>query len=161
LTRLQATLAERGDAMFLCTQNVDNLHEKSGARHVHHMHGEVFATRCLACGERFEDADPLSIERPCPFCRAQGGLRPDVVWFGETPHGLELCYAELAVADLFVAIGTSGQVWPAAGFVRQAKAAGAKTMEFNLEPTGAAFDAHRLGPASETVPGWTASFGAI
>lgn len=154
LARLEAGLEARGDHLFLCTQNVDNLHEKAGSRRVHHMHGEVFVTRCLACERRFEDADPLSLERTCPECATTGKLRPDVVWFGETPIGLDRCFEELAAADLFVAMGTSGSVWPAAGFVREAKAAGAATLEINLEPTAGVFDLRRLGTASEVVPAW-------
>lgn len=154
LVKLESGFLTRGDRFFLCTQNVDNLHEKAGSQRVHHMHGEVFVSRCIACDKSFPDDAPLDRSRACPLCDHVGQLRPQVVWFGETPIGLDLCGDQLVSADLFVAIGTSGTVWPAAGFAAKARRAGARTLEFNLEPSSMNFDERHLGPASETVPAW-------
>jgi NAD-dependent deacetylase len=154
LARLEAGLAARGGELFLCTQNIDDLHEQAGSRRVHHMHGELLAARCGGCGWRGAWREDLSVELACPGCARAGGLRPDVVWFGEMPYGMEAIEAALAAADRFVAIGTSGAVYPAAGFVREARAAGIPTTEVNLEPSDGAdlFDERIYGPATETVP---------
>jgi NAD-dependent deacetylase len=154
LAALEAGLAERSGGMFLCTQNIDDLHERGGSRDVHHMHGELLKARCLHCGAVVPWREDLSIGTACPTCGRPGGMRPDVVWFGEMPKGLDRIAAALADADLFVAIGTSGAVYPAAGYVAEARALGIPTMELNLEPSDNArtFDDARYGPASETVP---------
>ncbi len=156
LARLEAGLAARGGEVFICTQNIDDLHEQAGSRAVHHMHGELLVARCGRCGRREVCRGDLSAETVCGGCREAGGMRPDVVWFGEMPLGMDAIEAALARADRFVAIGTSGAVYPAAGFVQEARAAGIPTVEINLEPSeGAAlFDAHIYGPATETVPAW-------
>jgi NAD-dependent deacetylase len=153
LARLEASARHE---FLLVTQNVDDLHERGGSSSVLHMHGELWKTRCLACGELFADRDDLAVERACPSCGKTGRLRPHVVWFGETPHELDRIYDELAAADLFVSIGTSGNVYPAADFVRAARAAGARTLELNLEPSEGAslFHDARYGPASQLVPAW-------
>jgi NAD-dependent deacetylase len=154
LARLEAGLAARGGGLFLCTQNIDDLHEQAGSVSVHHMHGELLKARCAACGTVVPCRDDLSVERRCGACGRQGTLRPDVVWFGEMPVGLDVIEAALAGADLFVAIGTSGAVYPAAGYVGLARDLGLRTVELNLEPsdTAALFEERRLGPATETVP---------
>ncbi|MEH3144919.1 MAG: NAD-dependent deacylase [Methylobacterium frigidaeris] len=154
LARLQDGLAASGGDLFLCTQNVDDLHERGGAGAVVHMHGELTRVRCLACGGSRPWAGDLGTGTPCPACGERGGMRPDVVWFGEMPLHLEAIDAALAGADLFVAVGTSGAVYPAAGFVARAREAGIPTHEINLAPSDTAglFDTASYGPASRAVP---------
>ena len=154
LERAWATAA-RGD-FLLVTQNIDDLHGKAGSTALVHMHGELLKTRCTHCGHLFADAQDMATDRACPACGQVGGLRPHVVWFGEIPLELEQIYAALEQVDLFVAIGTSGTVYPAAGFVQEAKAAGAWTVELTLEPgeVSALFDERVYGPATETIPDW-------
>lgn len=156
LARLQAGMRARGGEAFLCTQNVDDLLEKAGAAEVVHMHGELTRNRCNACGAVTEGDGDLSREVFCQTCGQAGTLRPDVVWFGETPLHLDRIAEALDAADLFVAIGTSGSVYPAAGFVEEARALGVRTCEINLEPSANAwvFDERRYGPASVVVPAW-------
>ena len=141
--------------LLIVTQNVDDLHERAGARRVLHMHGEHLNAWCTACGERSSWREPLIERPPCPLCEVRA-LRPDVVWFGEMPYRMDEIYAALRQADLFVSIGTSGAVYPAAGFVRDARELGAATLELNLERSqgSAWFEESRLGPASELVPAW-------
>lgn len=154
LAVLASALAARGDALFLCTQNIDDLHERAGSPQIHHMHGELLRSRCTRCGARLPCREDLSVAQACPSCGRAGGLRPDVVWFGEMPLGLDAIEAALDRTDLFLAIGTSGAVYPAAGFIEIAAAAGAETVELNLEPSDTArrFDRAIYGPATETVP---------
>jgi NAD-dependent deacetylase len=143
--------------LLIVTQNVDDLHERAGARRVLHMHGEHLKAWCTWCDARTRWSGPL-IDRPaCPACGARS-LRPDVVWFGEMPYEMERIYAAMREADLFVSIGTSGAVYPAAGFVRDARQCGARTLELNLEPSQGSvwFHESRLGPATEIVPQWVA-----
>lgn len=141
--------------VLVVTQNIDDLHERAGTRHLIHMHGELMRALCLACGDSIpweEDLDEASV---CPNCDTQGRLRPDVVWFGEVPYRMDEIYFALERCGLFVAIGTSGQVYPAAGFVQAVRAMGdAPTVEINLEPSGTSplFDEQRCGPAGELVP---------
>ena len=154
LARLDREWEGRGD-LLIVTQNVDDLHERAGATRVLHMHGELLSALCGACGAREPFAGTM-LERPaCKACGAPA-LRPDVVWFGEMPYEMERIYAALSAADLFVSIGTSGAVYPAAGFVQEAAAHGARTLELNLEPSEGShfFDEHRHGPAGELVPRW-------
>jgi NAD-dependent deacetylase len=142
--------------LTIVTQNVDDLHERGGAKRLIHMHGTHLTAWCLACDERPEWRGNL-ISRPvCPVCDRAGTLRPDIVWFGEMPYRMDEIDAALARADLFVSIGTSGAVYPAGGFVRRARAAGIATLELNLEPsTGSGyFDEARYGPATQVVPQW-------
>lgn len=156
LARLDAACDAAGGALTLVTQNIDDLHERGGARRVIHMHGELLKTRCDACDAlRSQDGD-LSTGEVCQDCGRAGTLRPHVVWFGETPLFMEEIGAALRTADLFVAIGTSGSVYPAAGFVAAACFYGARTCEINLEPSdnAAVFDERIYGPASEVVPAW-------
>ncbi len=154
LGRLQRA---RPDDVTLVTQNIDDLHEKGGAERVIHMHGELSRALCAACGARWDAPPEMHSADACPACAAPA-TRPDVVWFGEIPYHMDLIATALARADLFVAIGTSGSVYPAAGFVAEARASGAQTLELNLTPsdTAHAFDTVRLGPATETVPDWVA-----
>jgi NAD-dependent deacetylase len=139
---------------LLVTQNIDRLHEAAGSRSVIHMHGELSAALCNACGARQPTVSDLSADLVCPACETAGGMRPDVVWFGEMPYRMDEIYDRLATADLFVSIGTSGTVYPAAGFVREARLAGARTVELNLEPSegSADFDDRRTGAAGQIVP---------
>jgi len=163
LAQLQTTWAERGGTVTICTQNVDNLHERGGAQSVIHMHGEIAKARCHDCGALAPYDGDLSLALGCAACGRTGGMRPHVVWFGEMPLFMDEIYAALAAADLFVSIGTSGNVYPAAGFVSAARAAGVPTMEINLEPSGnaGAFTAARYGKASEQVPAWVAEMVAL
>ena len=156
LARLEAKLAERGGSLFLCTQNIDDLHERAGSRQVHHMHGELLKARCTYCEGVTVWREDLSVEVPCPACHQTGSLRPHVVWFGEMPLDMDAIYDALLGSDLFVAMGTSGAVYPAAGFVSEARGHGIRTREINLEPSENArqFDERRYGPASEVVPRW-------
>ena len=138
----------------IVTQNVDSLHEASGTQNLIHMHGELSRSLCDKCGKRQDWTAPLTPETACPVCQTTGTLRPNVVWFGEMPYAMDDIYALLAQADLFISIGTSGTVYPAAGFVAEAKAAGAFAVELNLEPSEGAslFDETINGPATEVVP---------
>ncbi|WP_285019257.1 NAD-dependent deacylase [Novosphingobium sp. fls2-241-R2A-195] len=147
--------AEWEGDLLIVTQNVDDLHERAGAKRVLHMHGEHLNAWCMACDERPRRTGPL-IDRPaCPEC-GEAALRPDIVWFGEMPYRMDEIFAALEQADLFVSIGTSGAVYPAAGFVRNARELGVETLELNLEPSQGTgwFDEARHGPASALVPAW-------
>lgn len=141
--------------VLVVTQNIDDLHERAGQRNLVHMHGEILKARCEACGKAHPWKADITVETPCPSCGEAGELRPHVVWFGEMPLEMERIYAALADCDLFISIGTSGSVYPAAGFVQEARhAAGARTVELNLEPSDGStlFHEHRHGPAGEIVP---------
>lgn len=146
---------EWGGELLIVTQNVDDLHERAGATRVLHMHGELLSALCAACESRHRWAAPLSDRPACPHCDRQE-LRPDVVWFGEMPYEMDRIYSALRAADLFVSIGTSGAVYPAAGFVRDARELGAATLELNLERSEGShwFDESRQGRAGELVPAW-------
>jgi len=152
LARLEA---EWPHELLLVTQNVDDLHERGGVQDVLHMHGELLSALCGACGARSRWDGPLSDAPACLACGAPA-LRPDVVWFGEMPYQMPRIYDALARADLFVSIGTSGAVYPAAGFVQEAAASGARTLELNLERSEGShwFDESRQGRAGELVPAW-------
>ncbi|AMX03382.1 Sir2 family NAD+-dependent deacetylase [Microbulbifer thermotolerans] len=138
---------------LLVTQNIDDLHECAGSRNLIHMHGELLKARCAISGQCFSIREDLHVEAVCPCCKRSGTLRPHVVWFGEMPLEMERIYSALADCDLFVSIGTSGNVYPAAGFVECANRAGAHSVELNLERSsvGDAFAEHRHGPASQVV----------
>lgn len=153
LARLEAALP---DQVLLVTQNVDDLHERAGSRNLIHMHGALRRGFCRWCDHRFAVADTLSVDQPCGACQRSAGLRPDIVWFGEMPYEMDRIHAALARCTQFVSIGTSGHVYPAAGFVNVARDAGADTLELNLERSeiGNRFHHHIAGPASETVPAW-------
>lgn len=150
-------MAGRGE-FTLVTQNIDDLHEQAGSANLLHMHGELLKTRCQACGHLYTDAGPITHGAPCSACGKPHGLRPHVVWFGEMPLGLDQIYRAMDRVDLFIAIGTSGTVYPAAGFVQEAKKLGAWTVELSLEPgeVSEIFDEGIYGPATEFVPEWVA-----
>src|SRR6185369_10039187 len=139
---------------LLVTQNIDDLHEQAGSRKLIHMHGELGTALCAGCGARREWRGDLSVEVRCDACGRAGGMRPDVVWFGEFPYRMDEIGEALSRCDLFVSIGTSGTVYPAAGFVADARAAGAETVELNLEPSEgrSLFSERRYGLATEIVP---------
>ena len=152
LARLKA---EWDGRLLLVTQNVDDLHERGGSSQVLHMHGQHLNAWCTSCDVRSRWTAPLIDRPPCPVCSARS-LRPDVVWFGEMPYRMGEIYAALREADLFVSIGTSGAVYPAAGFVQNAVELGARALELNLESSQGShyFHESRLGSASEVVPKW-------
>ena len=159
LARLEAehtkTHGTAGGSVLLVTQNIDLLHESAGSRNLIHMHGQGDQSLCNGCDTRHPwGEEDLTLDKPCPNCGKTGSLRPDVVWFGEMPYHMERIYAALAEADLFISIGTSGNVYPASGFVAEARRHGARTVELNLEPSEGAtlfHEAHH-GPAATVVP---------
>ncbi len=143
-----------GDVLIV-TQNIDDLHERGGSRNVLHMHGELLKARCQQCGEIAPQRRDIAVDHICGDCGALGSWRPHVVWFGEMPLEMERIYAALDGCCLFVSIGTSGNVYPAAGFVAHVAARGrARTLELNMEPSEGAslFAEARYGPASRLVP---------
>jgi len=156
LAELESGLAAEGGRLTLVTQNVDDLHERGGVKNALHMHGELLKATCGACGDIREWRDDLSVEIVCKACNRPGALRPYVVWFGEMPHFMDEAAAAIMEADLFVSIGTSGSVYPAAGFVAEARALGVPATELNLEPSENAvlFTANHYGPATKIVPEW-------
>lgn len=151
LARLQR---EFDGEVVLVTQNIDNLHEKGGSPKVFHMHGELLRARCLSCHENFETLTDLGLETICPLCESTGTSRPDIVWFGETPYHMPRIEKALERADLFIAVGTSARVYPAAGFSELVRYAGGETIEVNLEPTVGSHNFSRVeeGPAGEILP---------
>jgi NAD-dependent deacetylase len=138
---------------LLVTQNVDDLHDRAGSRRLLHMHGELRKARCLGCGSIHAWEDDIEPASHCPACGIAGRLRPHIVWFGEMPLDMDRIFTALEDCDLFLSIGTSGNVYPAAGFV-QAVPPGTRTVEINLEASmvSQAFTEHRLGPATQRVP---------
>ena len=154
LARLEA---EHDGEVLIVTQNVDDLHEKGGSNNVIHMHGELLKIRCDNCGDVRIWLDDLGLETPCPACSTPNYLRPHVVWFGEMPFDMGRIDAALDACDLFLSIGTSGNVYPAAGYVARIRGmARARSIELNLEPSegSALFDECIHGPATEIVPAW-------
>jgi len=147
--------AEWAGELLLVTQNVDDLHERAGSRRLIHMHGELKSALCARCGDRGAWAESLPPGSVCGGCGA-AALRPDIVFFGEMPYAMDAIERALARADLFVSVGTSGAVYPAAGFVQTARYHGAETLELNLDPSegSAWFGESRLGPAGVLVPEW-------
>jgi NAD-dependent deacetylase len=145
--------------LLLVTQNVDDLHERAGSKRLLHMHGEHKSAWCLACDERFGWEGPMGEQSGCPLCSKIGQVRPDIVWFGEMPYEMDRIEDALRQADLFVSIGTSGAVYPAAGFVQTARYCGAHCLEMNLEPSQGSvfFHESRMGPAGALAPAWVAS----
>jgi NAD-dependent deacetylase len=152
LARLEEHL---GDDLLVVTQNIDDLHERAGSTRVLHMHGELRSALCRACRNRTPWTDDLGDYPPCPRCGVSE-LRPDVVWFGEVPYEMDRIFAALYEADLFVAVGTSGVVYPAAAFVQFAAGGGARTIELNLVASDVSgdFDESRAGRAGQLVPAW-------
>ena len=152
LARLEGAL---GESVLVVTQNVDDLHERAGSRNLVHMHGELLRALCLGCDARPRWSADLEDRPPCPVC-SRRTLRPDVVWFGEMPYELDRIENAVVACDVFVSIGTSGAVYPAAGYVALAAAVGARTVELNLVPSDAVvpFDESRAGRATDVVPAW-------
>lgn len=151
----------KGDTLLI-TQNIDDLHDRAGSANLIHMHGEVLKSFCTNCARnegheyttKYEIRTHLSTAETCSECEYAGGVRPDIVWFGEMPYAMDRIFDALQNADLFIAIGTSGHVYPAAGFASHAKQAGALAIECNLEPSkiASAFDEQIIGPAGTTIP---------
>ncbi|AFR03987.1 NAD-dependent deacetylase [Pectobacterium carotovorum subsp. carotovorum PCC21] len=157
LANLEAMLE---DNFLLITQNIDNLHERAGSKRIIHMHGELLKVRCSQSGQIVEWTDDLAAGERCHCCQFPAPLRPHVVWFGEMPLHMDKIYHALSQADYFIAIGTSGHVYPAAGFVHEAHSHGAYTLELNLEPSQveSQFDEKIYGPASTVVPEFVAAW---
>lgn len=158
LAELESVLS---DNFLLITQNVDNLHERAGSKRLMHMHGELLKVRCLNTGQVFVFDGEIHAETTCECCQKIGTLRPHIVWFDEMPLYLDEIEQAIRQCDIFLSIGTSGVVYPAAGFARLAKyAAGAKTIEINLEAADnhSAFEIHLYGLASQLVPEWVQRF---
>lgn len=145
---------EHDGNVLLVTQNVDNLHERAGSRNLIHMHGELNKIRCEKSQHYYQWTESLDLNTVCECCGKAGNLRPHIVWFGEMPFLMDEIYQTIDNCDLFISIGTSGQVYPAAGFAQVARSTGAKTVELNLDPTNASdtFDESINGPASKIVP---------
>lgn len=149
-----AKLEEKlGENLLLVTQNVDNLHERAGSKNIIHMHGELLKVRCVESGKIYDWTGNITEQDKCTCCKTPRKLRPHIVWFGEIPLEMERIYDALNQCDYFIAIGTSGNVYPAAGFVREVSAS-ATTLELNLEPSKVKshFDKVIIGNASEIVP---------
>jgi NAD-dependent deacetylase len=155
LAKLEAAWSRDGGGdVLIVTQNIDNLHEVAGSKRLLHMHGELAQAFCQSCQTRTSAIGDLSTADRCGHCGKTGELRPDIVWFGEVPYHMERIDTALAACDLFVSIGTSGNVYPAAGFVASARRHGAYTVELNLEPSEGADVFHEAihGPATHLVP---------
>ena len=146
---------EHSGDVVIVTQNIDDLHERSGSRKVWHMHGEILKALCARCGSRWPAPPRMNADDPCPEC-GEPATRPDVVWFGEIPYFMEDIQAALDRCQLFVSVGTSGEVYPAAGFAVEAAMAGARTLHLNMERPSSPHSFHdvRVGPATEVVPRW-------
>ena len=156
LANLERFQSDAGRKLSIITQNVDNLHERAGSKNLLHMHGELNKVRCENCGDIYVTYESVDTQTKCLACGAVGQVRPHVVWFGEMPMGLDEIEYMMNEADLFVSIGTSGTVYPAAGLVNAARAKGIAAIELNLEPSENAhmFTGARYGKASEIVPAW-------
>ena len=156
IAHLQEEWQKQGGDVFLVTQNIDDLHERAGSKQVCHMHGELLKMLCENCHSSFPFSGASSVESKCPYCHHQA-LRPDIVWFGEMPYDMDEIYAKLVKCDLFLAVGTSGVVYPAAGFCQIAAGSGAVCVEFNLEKslTASNFTYGIYGKAGETVGKFT------
>lgn len=138
---------------LIVTQNIDNLHERAGSKNIIHMHGELLKCFCCLSQKRFNIKTDLNTSSECDCCQQTGSLRPDIVWFGEMPYQMDTIYEAISQCDLFISIGTSGNVYPAAGFVEIANQVGAHTVELNLDPslTESAFKEKIYGKATEIV----------
>lgn len=156
LAKLEKALLAGGGYLTLVTQNVDDLHERGGSENVIHMHGELLSLMCRFCKKKWASSGSSFTKDKCPKCGCEGGPRPDIVWFGEMPYFMDAIETAIAACDLFVSIGTSGAVYPAAGFVQSARAMGKATLELNLEESEGShwFDETRLGRAGTIVPAW-------
>ena len=155
LAKLQKGLQAKGGSLTLVTQNVDDLHERGGVSDTIHMHGILTSMLCGSCKARWEWRDDTTADMPCPSCSTPA-TRPDIVWFGEMPYFMDEIERALTACDLFVSIGTSGAVYPAAGYVQMARQMGKRTLELNLEPSQGSrfFDECRHGMAGTIVPDW-------
>lgn len=154
LARLEA---EYPGEVVIVTQNIDGLHEAAGSHRVIHMHGRIERAKCNSCGQGYDISySAIEVNSSCPKCKVQGQQRPDVVWFGEMPYNLDEIQREISSCFLFISIGTSGSVYPAAGFVNMARKAGAHTVELNLEPSDGVIQFHEAhqGKATEVVPSY-------
>ncbi|KEJ89801.1 NAD-dependent deacylase [Sulfitobacter donghicola] len=147
--------AENDGSVLIVTQNIDDLHERGGSQNVIHMHGAAGSALCASCDHRWPAPLVMHVTDSCPSCGA-APARPDIVWFGEIPYQMDRIIDAISVADIFVSIGTSGNVYPAAGFVAEAARNGVATLEINLEPSavGSQFEDAIMGPATQTVPAW-------
>jgi NAD-dependent deacetylase len=143
-------------SFLLVTQNIDNLHERAGSENLLHMHGELLKMRCQSSQMVFDISEDFSFDTACRCCQSPGNLRPHIVWFGEMPMHMNRINEALEGCDLFVAIGTSGNVYPAAGFYQTARVNSAQTVELNLDKTGSGFDQHIYGKATKIVPAYFA-----
>ena len=154
-----AAAEQQFESFLLVTQNVDDLHERGGSKNLVHMHGELLKIRCVQCHQIFTHDQDLNTASVCQHCERKGTVRPHIVWFGEMPLYMDDIMRALMQCDLFVSIGTSGTVYPAAGFVEIANQSGAHTVELNLEPSdqNSQFKESRQGPAGELVPAFFAS----
>lgn len=143
-----------GGEVLIITQNIDDLHERSGSKNMLHMHGEILKAFCHFCHHKTDIHEDLSVQHKCESCSKTGGMRPDIVWFGEMPYHMDEIAHALQQCGLFISIGTSGHVYPAAGFVQEARHFGAHTIEANLEPSqsASAFHDALYGPATQTIP---------
>ncbi len=158
-----ASLQKNDDLdVMIVTQNIDDLHERAGSKTVFHMHGELLKSRCISCGNVAELTEDLSIDSICQACGESESLRPHIVWFGEVPFYMSVIDQAIKQADLFIAIGTSGHVYPAAGFVNLANSYNVTSLQMNLEPAqnSKAFDHSIIGLASETVSELVENLGA-
>ncbi len=155
LAELEAKLDGK---VTIVTQNIDNLHEVAGSKNIIHMHGELLKAQCSQTGQSIDWTGNITLDDHCHCCQIPAPMRPNVVWFGEMPIGMGAIHEVLLEADLFISIGTSGAVYPAAGFVHEAAMHGAHTVELNLEPSDveSEFAEKRYGPASELVPKFVA-----
>ena len=152
------------EPVLVVTQNVDDLHERAGTKSLLHMHGELLKVRCQNCGKSVEWTGDLTATDACPICGPVPGagegmvgrMRPDIVWFEEIPMHMGEIENALSCCSVFVSIGTSGNVYPAAGFAAHARSSGAKVIEINMEPSLNAryFHDGRYGPATKMVPAW-------
>lgn len=157
LVKLEQAL---GKDFLLVTQNVDDLHQRAGSKNILSMHGELRLYLCQHCQATGPVKAPLSKKSQCPQCLKTSGMRPNIVWFNEMPYHLDEIYKAIANCDIFISIGTSGNVYPAAGFAALASEAGAHTIELNLEPSSqnSNFAEHHHGPATQLVPQWVEKF---
>lgn len=148
-----------GHNVTLVTQNIDDLHERGGSKDVIHMHGELLKARCVKSGRAFEIKTDFDGSHRCSCCKKPQAIRPHIVWFGEMPFFMDKIEKALMTCDMFISLGTSGNVYPAAGFVAYAKAVGARTVEVNLEPssTNDQFDEHHYGLATQVLPEFLAT----
>lgn len=152
ITKLQKTLKKCN--INIITQNVDMLHEKAESKNIYHIHGQINQLICLNCGHIMETWDEAHSSDICSHCKTQGMIKPNIIFFGETPLFLDEVDHLLKTCDLFISVGTSGVVYPAAGFVQIAKLYGAETYEFNMEKTSNnyMFDHHIFGKSGSTLP---------